>query len=145
MTTGLLLRDVVDADVPIFFEHQVDPVANELAAFPPRDRDAFTTHWAKIMADEAVVIKTVVVDGHVAGNVLSFEHEGRREVGYWLGRTFWGKGVATSALAKFLVVEKRRPLLAVVAKHNVGSIRVLEKCEFAISGENEEQVTLELR
>ena len=61
------------------------------------------------------------------------------------GRTFWGKGIATSALAKFLVVEKRRPLLAVVAKHNAGSIRVLEKCEFAISSENEEQVILELR
>ena len=145
VTTGLLLRDVVEADVPIFFAHQLDPVANELAAFPPRDRGAFATHWAKIMANEAVVIKTVVVDGHVAGNVLSFEHEGRREVGYWLGRTFWGKGVATSALAKFLVVEKRRPLLAAVAKHNVGSIRVLEKCEFAISSENEEQVILELR
>jgi RimJ/RimL family protein N-acetyltransferase len=145
VTTGLLLRDVVEADVPIFFEHQLDPVANELAAFPPRDRDAFTTHWAKILADEASVIKTVVVDGHVAGNVLSFEHEGQREVGYWLGRTFWGKGVATSALAKFLVVEKRRPLLASVARHNIGSIRVLEKCGFAISSEDEKEVVLELR
>ena len=38
-------------------------MATELARFPSRDRDAFTAHRAKILADGAVVIKTVVADG----------------------------------------------------------------------------------
>jgi RimJ/RimL family protein N-acetyltransferase len=127
---GVRLRDVLEEDLPVFFEHQADPVANRMAAFPPRDRDAFTAHWAKILADEAITKKTILVDGQVAGNVVSFDWDGRREVGYWVGREHWGKGVATKALAQFLRTMKRRPLHARVAKHNLGSLRVLEKCGF---------------
>ncbi len=42
-------------------------------------------HWAKILADESVTKKTVLFDGRVAGNVVSFENSGEREVGYWMG------------------------------------------------------------
>ena len=35
----VLLRDVEEDDLTIFFEHQRDPVANEMAAFAARDRD----------------------------------------------------------------------------------------------------------
>lgn len=62
-----------------------------MAAFEARDRDAFTAHWTEILADEGVITKTVVVNGHVAGNVVSWEQSGRREIGYWFGREFWGK------------------------------------------------------
>jgi RimJ/RimL family protein N-acetyltransferase len=137
LTPGVLLRDVKEADLPIFFEHQMDPVANEMAAFTPRERDAFTAHWTKILADETVTIKTILFDGHVAGNVVSFERLGEREVGYWIGREYWGKGIATQALSAFLTHAKERPLYARVAKHNVGSLRVLEKCGFAIWGEDD--------
>jgi len=52
-----------------------------------------------------------------------------------------GQGVATRALAAFLRVVTERPLHAHVAKHNVGSIRVLEKCGFSL--EREEGVEVE--
>ena len=129
------LRDVTDDDLAVFFEHQLDPQAVEMAAFPSRDRDAFMAHWHRILADESVVAQAILVDGEVAGNVVSFEMGGEREVGYWLGRSFWGEGVATSALALFLQLETRRPLTAHVARHNIGSRRVLEKCGFAVCGE----------
>jgi RimJ/RimL family protein N-acetyltransferase len=58
--------------------------------------------------------------------------EGEREVGYWLGREYWGKGIATAALAAYLKVEQQRPLHAYVAAHNIGSRRVLEKCGFTV-------------
>jgi len=45
----VLLRDVEERDLPIFFEDQRNPVANEMAAFTPRDRDAFMDHWAKLL------------------------------------------------------------------------------------------------
>ena len=87
-------------------------------------------HWAKIMADQSVILKTIVFDAQEAGNIVSWEQDGEREVGYWLGREFWGKGIATQALSEFLDLVKTRPLVAHVAKQNIGSQRVLEKCGF---------------
>jgi RimJ/RimL family protein N-acetyltransferase len=127
------LRSVTEDDLPAFFDHQRDPEANEMAAFPPRDRDAFMAHWTTILREAAAVVRTVLLDGQVAGNVVAFDFEGRREVGYWIGRAFWGRGVATRALQVFLEEVSERPLYAGVAEGNVASIRVLEKCGFTIS------------
>jgi RimJ/RimL family protein N-acetyltransferase len=129
------LRAVEDDDVPVFFEFQRDPVAVEMAAFPGRDREAYYTHTARIRADPSVTFRTILVDGRVAGNIVAWDDVDQRAVGYWLGREFWGRGVATQALAAFLEIEPTRPLYAHVAKHNTGSIRVLEKCGFTLAGE----------
>lgn len=136
LSSDIVLRDVTTDDLPIFFEHQLDPDANQIAAFPAMGRDAFMSHWIRILADATIIKKTILVDGYVAGNVVSFGHFGKREVGYWLGRQYWGKGVATRALSEFLGHVKERPLYARVAKYNIASIRVLEKCGFTISGED---------
>ena len=53
-------------------------------------------------------------------------------VGYWLGKAYWGRGIASSALALFLEDERHRPLLATVAEHNAGSRRALEKVGFQL-------------
>ena len=124
------LRETLDADLPTFFDHQRDPLANGMAAFPPRDREAFIARQAKmIRADPAVITRTIVVDGDVAGWIACWGDE-ERAVGYWVGREHWGKGVATAALAAFIEIVAERPLVAHVAVHNVGSRRVLEKCRF---------------
>lgn len=130
MNQTVVLRDVLNSDLPIFYEQQLDPVATEMADFPSRERDAFMAHWAKIMANESGVLRTIVCDGQVAGNIVCWVVDDGREVGYWLGREFWGKGIATQALREFLVVVKERPLWGYTAGHNVGSQRVLEKCGF---------------
>ena len=49
LTGDVQLRDVADGDLPIFFEHQLDPDANHMAAFTARDRDDFTAHWTRIL------------------------------------------------------------------------------------------------
>jgi RimJ/RimL family protein N-acetyltransferase len=126
----LRLRTVEDQDLEVFFDHQVDPKAAEMAAFPPRDKDQFAAHWAKIRADATVVLRTIVADGTVVGNIASWEQNGQRLVGYWVGREHWGRGVATEALARFVGQVSIRPLNAHVAVDNVASIRVLEKCGF---------------
>lgn len=95
------------------------------------------SHWKRILADETVMIKTIVVQGRVIGNVLSYEQNGRPEVSYWIGRDFWGQGYATQALSAFLAhVNTTRPMYARAAKDNIGSLRVLQKCGFAIVGED---------
>jgi RimJ/RimL family protein N-acetyltransferase len=145
MPTTISLRAVIASDLPIFFEQQLDPVANQMAAFPARDHEAFMAHWAKIMADESNILQTILSGDQVAGNIVSWEHAGEREVGYWLGREFWGKGIATRALSLFLAQVTTRPLYAYVAKHNLASIRVLEKCRFTLAHEGDEEMILTLR
>ena len=135
MTKEISLRDVQEGDLPVFFAQQLDPEAVRMAAFPPRDRDAFMAHWAKIQADETNIVQAIVFDGSLAGNIGSWEQGGERNVGYWLGKEYWGQGVASSALSQFLAHVTARPLHAHVAKHNLASLRVLQKCGFTISGE----------
>lgn len=53
-----------------------------MVAFKSREADAFDKHWAKIMADETVLVRTILVDGQVAGHLLSFIRDEKREVGY---------------------------------------------------------------
>lgn len=157
-TGEVVLREVEEDDLPTFFEQQLDPVASYMAAFTPRDpadRDAFTAHWAEIMGDDTITVRTILFDGLVAGNIVSFEWDGKPEVGYWIGREFWGRGVATRALSEFLGIVKTRPLYAAAARDNTGSIRVLEKCGFVVTGygrgyanargEEIEEAILELR
>lgn len=129
-----VLRVVVESDVDAFYEHQLDPEATRMAMFPAREREDFDAHWQRLLADEAVTKKTIVHEGEVAGNVLCWEMDGRRLVGYWLGREFWGKGLATRALAELVEEVTSRPLHAWVATTNVASIRVLEKCGFVVVG-----------
>lgn len=131
----ILLREVTDADLATLFEQQLDPVACQMAAFPARDRQAFMAHWAKIMSDPTMLARAILLDGQVAGNIGSWDQAGEREVGYWIGREYWGKGIASTALAIFLHHEPTRPLHAFVAKHNRASRRVLEKNGFTVIDE----------
>ncbi|MGZ5353833.1 MAG: HAD-IA family hydrolase [Actinomycetota bacterium] len=126
------IRDVVASDLPVLFEHQAEPEANRMAAFPARDREVFMAHWAGIMSNPTGDAQAIVVDGRVVGNVVAWDAEGERDVGYWIGREHWGRGIATAALSAFVRLVRTRPLFAHVATGNVGSIRVLEKCGFEV-------------
>lgn len=132
------LRGVQDADLPIFFEHQQDSAAVHMAAFTaedPSDRAAFDAHWAKIRANENVVVRTILYGSEVVGNIASFVMFDQLQVSYWIGRDYWGKGIATQALTTFLDVVTERPIYGRAAKDNSGSIRVLKKCGFKLCGE----------
>jgi RimJ/RimL family protein N-acetyltransferase len=139
MTREFLLQAVRPGDLPIFFAYQLDREANQMAAFTakdPTDRAAFDAHWQRIMADPTVIIRTILVNGQVAGSVLSYEDEGTPEVSYWLGRDYWGQGIATWALKEFLAFHNQtRPIYARVAKDNLRSRRVLGKCGFTVIDE----------
>jgi RimJ/RimL family protein N-acetyltransferase len=129
-TPEVFLRPVEDQDLEVFFDHQLDPEAVEMAAFPSRDKDVFMAHWARNRANATAVHRTIVAGGSVAGNVVSWDQDGQRLLGYWLGRDHWGRGIATAALAQFVGELPHRPLYAHVAAHNIGSIRVLQKTGF---------------
>ena len=140
-TPEVRLRRVEDDDVAVFFEHQSDPLAVAMAAFPARDEERFAAHWDKLRADDALVVRTIVADGEVAGNIGSWSQDGQQLLGYWVGREWWGRGVATRALALLVAEVRTRPLHAHVVAHNVGSIRVLEKCGFRRDPTQEAEAT----
>jgi len=134
---NIALREVESSDLETLYQHQLDPEANRMAAFvhkDPTDKAAFDTHWQKILASPQNINRTIVADGQVAGHVACFPQEGNLEVTYWVGREFWGKGVATEALKQLLQLVNDRPIMARVAADNIGSIKVLEKCGFKIIG-----------
>lgn len=142
--TKILLRAPLETDLPILFEQQLDPEAAAMAAFPSKDRGPFMLHWEKIMKDKAVTIRVILYKGKIAGHLVSWKQEYQQEVGYWLGKEFWGRGIASAALAEFLKLVKPRPLYSHVAIHNIASRRVLEKCGFYILDENQGEYLLKL-
>ncbi len=135
----VLLRPVQPADLSVFFEQHRDPEAVRMAAFTardPSDRKAFLEHWVRVLADPTVTMRTIVFRGAIVGNVGRFLDRdfGHPEVTYWIGRPYWGRGLATLALRTFLREETTRPLHARAAADNIASIRVLEKVGFAREG-----------
>ena len=139
MPPDIRLREVVDDDLPILFAHYDDEEAQQLVAFVRescRDREGFMAHWAKLREDPAVTPRTIVADGEIAGQIASFERDGIREVGYWIGRDYWGRGIASAALTQFLATEDTGLLHARVAKDHVASLRVLHKNGFTVCDED---------
>jgi RimJ/RimL family protein N-acetyltransferase len=130
-----VLRELRDEDLAVLFEQWADPVATHMAAFTApdhMDRNAFERRWSRLKADETVIARVIIVDGEVAGTIASWGDPDEREVTYWIGRSYWGRGIATGALKAFLAVDPSRPLYARVAFDNVASHRVLEKGGFRV-------------
>jgi pimeloyl-ACP methyl ester carboxylesterase/RimJ/RimL family protein N-acetyltransferase len=131
MSDDVQLRAVEPADLELFLEFEHDPETVRRSKFTARERDVFMNHWqTRVLGDPTVNVQTCVVDGEPAGHLVAWWEDGRRTIGYVLGRTFWGRGIATKAMALFLDLEKTRPLYADPYVGNTASIRLLEKFGF---------------
>lgn len=136
----ITLRPIEPADLDHFYAHQLDPEAIRMAAFVSAERKkrpVFDAHWDKILRAPENTNRTIIADGQVAGHIACFPMEGNLEVTYWLGREFWGRGIATQALNQMLRLITVRPLFARAATDNLGSLRVLQKCGFTIIGQDQ--------
>jgi RimJ/RimL family protein N-acetyltransferase len=133
----ITIREVAPSDVAIFYAQQLDPDAIRMAAFVNADRTdwvVFAAHWAKILRAPRTTNRTIVAGEKVAGHIACYPQGEHLEVTYWLGREFWGRGIATQALALMLRLVVDRPMMGRAATDNLGSIRVLQKCGFKIVG-----------
>lgn len=129
------LRNVEPEDLPHFYDDMQDEEAQQMAAFipeDPADRTAFMSHWDRLLQSETILTRSILADEERAGHVASWVQEGDREITYWVSHPFWGKGIATAALRLFLDEVESRPIYARAALDNTGSIRVLQKCGFAV-------------
>ncbi|GAB4567903.1 MAG: GNAT family N-acetyltransferase [Anaerolineales bacterium] len=132
----ITLRPVTEADLPILLQQQLDPEAVAMSAYPSKDRGEFMRHWEGIMKNKNVTARTILYKEKVAGHIICWK-EGKYEqrIGYWIGREFWRRGIASAAVAEFLSLVKIRPLFAEAANHNIASKRVLEKNGFTLHEE----------
>lgn len=133
----LTLRPTTQNDLETLFKFQLDKKANYLAAFTsedPTDKKAYTEKWTRLLADERITTKTVIEDGTIVGSITKYEMNGNAEITYWIGKEFWGKGIASSALREFLKLETTRPIYGRVAFDNIGSQKVLTNCGFTKIG-----------
>lgn len=126
------LRPLAQDDLPTLFQHQLDPEANRVAVANPRDQHAFDAHWDKILADPNVVARAITLDDLLVGNISCFRADDLDNVGYWIDRAHWARGIATRALALLLEEVTTRPLHARTATSNTGSLRVLQRCGFEV-------------
>jgi RimJ/RimL family protein N-acetyltransferase len=134
---AVALRPVEDRDLDPTFEYMRDPQAVHMAAFTapdPDDRAAFDAHMAMVRTSPGITHRAVTCDGELAGHVASFVVDGATEVTYWIGRVWWGRGVASRALELLLELVPARPLHARAASDNVASLRVLAKAGFVPVG-----------
>lgn len=134
--TRILLRPTIETDLPILFQHQLDPQAVAMSAYPSKDRGEFMRHWEGIIKNKNVTARTIVYKEKVAGHIICWK-EGKFEqrIGYWIGKEFWRRGIASAAVAEMLLLVKVRPLFAEVANHNLASKKVLQKNRFILHDE----------
>jgi RimJ/RimL family protein N-acetyltransferase len=137
MPVAVALRPIEDPDLDALFDQMRDPEAVWMAAFTaedPNDRNAFDAHMAMVRNSPGITMRAVTHDGQLAGSIASFVIEGQTEVTYWIDRAFWGRGIASRALALLLELVSARPLHARAASDNAGSQGVLQKSGFKVIG-----------
>jgi RimJ/RimL family protein N-acetyltransferase len=118
-----------DPDVVRYMNHR----------FPSPYTRADAGAWIRIQLDEPQVRNWAIeVDGALAGGIgLTpgvHEHAGNLAIGYWVGKRWWGRGIACDALraltAHALATLRPRRLWANVMGANAPSARVLEKAGY---------------
>lgn len=132
MNHAVSIRNVERDDLPRIYEFQIDPESNRIAVTIPRSPDGFGAHWENALRDPNVTAKAILVGDELVGCISCFKMDGLNSVGYWLGREFWARGIASRALELLLTEVSARPLYARVATSNVASLRVLQKCGFVV-------------
>lgn len=141
--TEVSLRQITPDDLPALFENQYDPASAAMAGVPSKEEADFYAHRERVMANPANVTLAIIVDGEVAGDVVSWADDEGRHVGYRIAQRFWGRGIATAALQLLLKEVTERPLNADLLQSNVGSRRVLEKNGFRLLGPDEQPAEAE--
>lgn len=111
--------------------------------FPYTEEDARAFIRQMLDADpNAVYAFAVTVEDRVIGSIGVYRqgnvHRRTAELGYYVAEPFWGKGLATSAVAQVCRhIFEQTDILRIYAEpfaYNTASCRVLEKCGFAFEG-----------
>ena len=144
--TGHGLREYAALDIPRLCDLADDAAVwrqmTDLFPHPYDERAGLRWVMQQVESDPPCNLAIVGPDGLVGGvgvllsSVPNFAHDG--ELGYWLGRRYWGRGLATAAVEAFCAwVAPAHGLTRFTAKvfdGNAPSQRLLERCGFTHEG-----------
>jgi len=133
----IALREVEDGDLDALFAQMRDPESVAMAAFTPDDPDDrayFDAHMRRVRSDPTITHRAITEGERLVGSIASFVIDGDTEITYWVDRAVWGRGIAGRAVAALLELVPTRPLHARAASDNLGSLKVLRRAGFKITG-----------
>ncbi len=149
-TERLVLRALEPMDAGRVEKYASDPeIARYTANIPEPYSSGLAVSWIKEVNKDMLTRKDYAAaiaekeSGDLVGAVsLAFPDYGKGgELGYWIGRPYWGRGYASEAVKKMVVVAFNRLGLhrvwAGVLPENEASIRVMEKSGLVFEGETE--------
>lgn len=131
MDITLKLTELTDLEQLFLF--QIDAEGCYLAAFMAKDhadKEAYIAKYTGFLSNPDINMRTIWVNGSIAGSVAKYVMDGKAEITYWIDKQYWGQGIATKALTEFLKIETTRPIYGRTAFDNIGSQKVLVKCGF---------------
>ena len=140
-----LLRPVLVADAASIARHANDRDIwiNLRDRFPhPYELGHAEAFAARLATDEVQTTFAIVVDGQASGTISLMPgtdvERVSAEIGYWLGKAFWGRGVMTDAVRALTTYAfdtlKFNRIFALPFADNVASLRVLEKAGYVREG-----------
>lgn len=143
--TTCVLRPLVAPDAQSLARHANDREIwlNLRDGFPhPYSVDDARAHISRVAQQDPCTSLGIIVEGNAVGSVsLRIGHDIERlnaEIGYWLGREFWGRGIMSEAvrLATTYGFQRlgMRRVFAVPFTRNTASHRVLEKSGYVLEG-----------
>jgi RimJ/RimL family protein N-acetyltransferase len=88
----------------------------------------------RVRSDPTITHRAITEGGRLVGSIASFVIDGDTEITYWVDRAVWGRGIAGRAVAALLELVPTRPLHARAASDNLGSLKVLQRAGFKITG-----------
>jgi RimJ/RimL family protein N-acetyltransferase len=147
-TERLVLKPPTDGDKHALVEHLNDfEVVRWLSNVPHPYTLLDAEEWIEIVAASAsndvldFRLSVFLGDALIGGVGLVHRESNVYELGYWLARAFWGRGIATEAAAGLLRHAQRilpdAKFVAHCMEGNRASANVLEKLGFCVAGETE--------
>lgn len=146
-TEKLLLRRWTEEDAPILYKYASDPDIGPRAGWPIHQSIEFSKEVIRKYFDNdktwAIVLKT---SNEPIGCIGYLTHEmsnitiGKNdcEIGYWIAKPYWNKGLCTEALLLILnYCINTKHFSTIWGAHfvsNLASGRVMEKCGFHDTG-----------
>ena len=146
-TDRILLRPWRESDAEALFKYASDPDVGPRAGWPPHQsveesleiiRTVFNTPtmWAVELKETGEAIGCV---GYLPASASNLQiSEDQCEVGYWIGKPYWGRGICTEALRLVIDycfnVKHFTILWGDFFPSNPASGRVMTKCGFIDTG-----------
>jgi RimJ/RimL family protein N-acetyltransferase len=141
-TERLFLRPAFQEDWKAILAHigRDEAIARNLARAPWPYGEKDAREFAALPQNLRLPHFLVTLPGTgVIGSAGLGEHEGEPEIGYWIGRDYWGHGFATEAAGAVLRIARTLGHRRLIAGHfidNPASGKVLRKIGFQPTGQS---------